>query len=200
MNTEEKFPATVVDNQDPETRGRIQVSCIGLLGSDEIKYNRWIDPRFDWGWFYVPDIGEEVEIVVVSSNDKDRSYGQGFIQAPDIHWEGKREYNQDTPINDEFKTNYGKRRGFASPAGNIVMFDDSTGQEKISISLKNGDIRIDLQNGIIQLGEGAVEPVVLGTSFKTAYDTHTHSSAMGPTGVPIVPLPANTLSTEVFSK
>jgi hypothetical protein len=195
----ETFSATVVDNQDPETRGRIQVTCVGLLGSDEVKYNKWIDPRFDWGWFYVPDIGEEVEIEVVAASDKDQSYGQTFVEAPNPTWRGKREYSSDTPINDEFKTNYGKRRGFATPAGHVFIFDDTEGSEKISISLKDGNIRFDITPDSIQLGEGATEPVILGALFKTTYDAHTHSTAMGPSGPPATPLPASNQSTKVFS-
>jgi hypothetical protein len=39
--------------------------------------------------------------------------------------------------------------------------------------------------------------MVLGDAFKTAYDAHTHLTAMGPTGGVVIPLLAAALSSKV---
>lgn len=215
MISKETHIAVVADNQDPEKRGRIKVRCLGLLGDDETVIDWWIDPCFDWGWFYVPDLNEQVEIEVTNKSDTDEYNGQAFIDEPDMRWRGKRFYDQEnTAVNDVFKENYGKQRGFSTPSGHVVMFDDTEGSEKISISFKGGNIKIDINEDTIsiqnentqidvssdkiQLGEGTTEPMVLGNKFKTIYDAHTHSTAMGPSGPPVVPLPSDNLSAKVF--
>jgi hypothetical protein len=131
----EKHIAVCADNQDPEQRGRIRVRCVGILGDDETILDRWVDPCFDWGWFYVPDLEEQVEIEVASSSDTDEVKGQSFVDEPDIRYRGKRFYGEGiTSVNEMFKSsNYGKRRGFATPGGHILMFDDTAESEKINL-------------------------------------------------------------------
>jgi hypothetical protein len=62
-----------------------------------------------------------------------------------------------------------------------------------------------LESGSIALGSGATEPALLGNTFLTLFSTHTHATAMGPTGTPLPPLnalvaPANGQSTVVKVK
>lgn len=119
-------------------RGRIKVRSLSLLGSDDAVLQEWIEPCFDWGWFQIPDIGEQVEIEVVSGSDKDEVPGQAFLETPDYRYRAKRFYDSEaetpkTPVNEMFtSSNYGKRRGFATPGGHILMFDDTEGFEKIN--------------------------------------------------------------------
>lgn len=145
----ETYDATVmsIDAEEPNPRGRIKVACVGLLGDEESTLPMWVEPAFDWGWFYVPDIGETVEIEVVSSSEQDEQFGQASIDNLDIHWKGKRQYTDEEtdgeteprPVPEDFKTNYGKRRGFATPNGHIIYFDDTEDAQKIQITWKQGD-------------------------------------------------------------
>lgn len=147
----ERFPATVtnIDDEDstPKT-GRIKVTCIGLMGDEESEVPVWVEPALDWGWFYIPDIGEIVEVEVVAGTDHDESFGQSSIDQLDLRWRGKRFYttgegtvgdaDQDPAVDArkvhaEFLTNYGKRRGFATPWGHILFFDDTDGDNRIVI-------------------------------------------------------------------
>lgn len=138
------FPATCTFNQDEEKRGRIRVTCVGLLGDEETEFPIYVEPVHDWGWFYVPDIGEQVEIEVTEGSSEDEQYGQMSIDNPNIKWRSARYYGNTegqtpTPIDARFtEKNYGKRRGFATPAGHIIMFDDTEKQEEIFISWKDG--------------------------------------------------------------
>lgn len=142
--TIEKYPAVVADNKDPDKRGRIQVKCSAILGDEETKLPMWLEPCFDWGWFYIPDVGEIVEIEVKTNAEQDESFGQSSINCLDAKWCGKRYYGNEegdapTPIHDDFKTNYGKRRGFATPLGHIFVFDDTDGKASISLTWTDGD-------------------------------------------------------------
>lgn len=149
----ERFEAVVTDNQDPDEDFRIKVKCAGVLGDEESNLPFWIQPCFDWGWVYVPDVDEQVEIEMVVSSDQDESFGQSIIEAPDLRWRGKRYYSNDeenpTIFNDIFKENYGKRRGFATPNGHYFVFDDTDDKRLISLNWQNGDddfTKISIEN------------------------------------------------------
>jgi hypothetical protein len=126
----ETHVARVTANNDPEERGRIRVACVALLGDDETELPMWVEPALPWGMFAVPDVGELVEIEVLSGSRHDESYGQMSLDNLDPKWKGARFFNEDedvpTPVHDDFKTHYGKRRGFATPFGHVLMFDDTT--------------------------------------------------------------------------
>lgn len=139
-----KYPATVTKNDDPDKRGIIQVSCVELMGDEEGACLIDVEPAFDWGWFYVPDIGEIVEIEVIEGSSDDEQFGQTSIDGLDLKWRCVRypglEGDDPRPVNEDFTSkNYGKRRGFATPAGHVFMFDDTEGDESISLKWQNKD-------------------------------------------------------------
>jgi hypothetical protein len=135
----EYYPARVTANDDPDKRGRLRIACVGLLGDDETDLPMWVEPALDWGWFYVPDVGEIIEIGCVTGSAQDESRGQMSLDNLDIKWHGARFYNTDedtpTPVNPIFTdTNYGKRRGFATPLGHFIMFDDTEDAPELTVS------------------------------------------------------------------
>lgn len=139
MKSQEQHTAQVSNNQDPQMRGRIKVVCSALMGDATTELPQWIDPDFEWGWFIVPDVGEFVEIEHTDSADDDEFPGQSSIHVPNYKWKGRHWGGSATdtarPVPDDFtKTNYGKRRGFATPGGHVMMFDDTEGAKKISIT------------------------------------------------------------------
>lgn len=135
----EKHEAVVADNADPENRLRIKVRCAGLLGSEGAVFQRWCEPCLDWGFVVVPDVGEQVEIEVTATSSLDESPGQAFLEAPNVRYRGKRFYGPDTPISAFFtEANYGKRRGYATPGGHVLMFDDTDGARKINLAWYSG--------------------------------------------------------------
>lgn len=135
----EKFQAKVSANDDPEKRARIKVTCPDFIGDPEAVLPDWIEPVLDWGFFLIPDVDELVEIEIVTGTDDDEVPGQSMILDPHIRWRGKRYYHESeeapTSIHDDFtSTNYGKRRGFATPAGHILLFDDTEGGERVNLT------------------------------------------------------------------
>lgn len=208
----ERHIAVAADSNDPDKRGRIKIRSLSLLGSDDVVLHDWIEPCFDWGWFYVPDQGEQVEIEVVSGSDKDEVPGQAFLESPDYRWRGKRFYSTSQEVPSGFTTNYGKRRGFATPGGHILIFDDTSGQETITLTWKNAlgqTQQIEIVGGEIKLGVNAVDFVALAAAVlselqsvktdldnvKSTFDSHTHvlaiagASGTGATGTAAVPDP-----------
>lgn len=140
----EKYDATVtkVDQKQP---GYIMVKCVGLLGDEDTELPMWVRPAFDWGWFYIPEIGEIVEVEVLTGSPQDEIVDQMAINNLDIQWRGKRHYTNATmdpksgstaaTVHPDFTSeNYGKRRGFATPAGHVIVFDDTAGKTKIWIT------------------------------------------------------------------
>lgn len=72
--------------------------------------------------------------------------------------------------------------------------DGTSAKAKVEIE-ESGKIIINAGSGsTIELGEGAVDKAILGTAFKTYFDTHTHPTGVGPSGAPINPMPDTTLS------
>jgi hypothetical protein len=58
-----------------------------------------------------------------------------------------------------------------------------------------------LRSDTVQLGEGAMEPAILGRAFAAIFDAHTHPTALGPSGPPIpVPMPLSAPMHPAISK
>jgi uncharacterized protein involved in type VI secretion and phage assembly len=87
-----------------------------------------------------------------------------------------------------------------SAAGHVFEMDDEgkavriTAAEGGSVTVTaQGDItlkapKVTIDSPSIDLGGSATEPLVLGNQLLTAFNTHTHPSAAGPTGPPTPPL------------
>lgn len=58
-----------------------------------------------------------------------------------------------------------------------IRMEKSGGQQKVIVNSKN-----------IELGEDAAEKLILGNTFLTFFNSHTHPTGVGPSGVPIVPM------------
>jgi hypothetical protein len=143
----EKYHATVSAVNDPQMRGRIRATCVGLLGDEDSELPMWIEPDFAWGWFIVPDVGEIVEIEVTTAMSDDEHVGQASIANLNPRWRNRNwtaeeveGQNVPRPVPTDFTSkNYGKRRGMCTPLGHVIMFDDTKGGTRVSISWTDGD-------------------------------------------------------------
>lgn len=174
---EETYLAIVTANQDPDQLGQIRVACQALLDGEDEDLPMWIKPYAQWGWFVVPDVGETVEVVAVTGASDDDSPGMAAIANMNLRWRGVRTWGNDAtdvprPIPDVFKTNYGKRRGFATPAGHVIWFDDTEGQEAVTIqwSKMDGSKKATLsmdQNGSVVVTSSGGATLAMDAKAKT---------------------------------
>lgn len=168
--------ANVVDNMDPEKRGRIKVSCASLCGSDPSSgeprvHPAWIDPQFSVmltedgkvstsGFFAVPNVGSTVVISVNDSSSSDRSPFESSILSSDPRWEASLLRVGDQ-LSETFTKNYPLRLGLRSATGHVLMMDDTESPSEHRVLLANGGEAKDGSGCYVSLGgDGSV---VIGT-------------------------------------
>lgn len=98
---------------------------------------------------------------------------------------------------------YTKKKGLVFQLGDATIQldtqDAGTNKEKLRIVLKMNDDEVRMEKSAgkqkvivksdnIELGEGAVEKIILGSTFLTFFNAHTHPTGVGPSGVPVVPM------------
>jgi len=89
-------------------------------------------------------------------------------------------------------TNFSNSEIYGDEDGNIVIQNTSNGS-KIELS-RTGKITIvagtdiDIEGNRINLGFGAEEMNVLGNKLMQLFNNHVHTSPVGPTGVPTIPM------------
>ena len=172
------YEAVVTDVADPEKRGRVKVTC-GAFAARDSDLPWWIEPMFPYvganraGFFFVPDVGTEVEIEVVTGRSDDDVPGLAMLTNAEVRWRCGI-YKSESEVAEEFRKGYGKRLGLRTPKGQLLLFADDL-QETI---LKFGKLRLG--------GEGSSENLVLGQVFRT-YEmslldliiAHTHQVGIG---------------------
>lgn len=86
--------------------------------------------------------------------------------------------------------------------GQSVVLDGSSSMitiEATNVAVKATSVAI--QSGHIELGTGAAEPLILGTTFATYFAAHVHTTTLPglPTTPPTVPMPPTALSLKVMA-
>lgn len=117
----------VTDNQDPEGMGRVKVRFPWKDDADESTWARVVTPMAGKGrglWF-LPEVGDEV-LVAFDHGDVQHPYVLGSL------WNGT-----DTPPGDNGDGNNNIRK-ITSRSGHELVFDDTSGAEKVVIRTKAG--------------------------------------------------------------
>lgn len=136
-----KFRATVVDNQDPEKKGRLKLQIPSILGTQQ---SDWALPCVpfgggaDHGFFMIPNVESQVWV----------EFEEGDIDRP--IWTGTF-WQQDMDIPQEGDVDEMTTRLIKTPSGHILQFDDKEGEEKIKLHHKTqAELTID-ENGTLKL-------------------------------------------------
>ncbi len=123
--------AIVVDNEDPDSLGRVKVKYPTLPDMPESYWARLVMPMAgqDRGWMTIPEVDDEVLVAFVHG-DINHAIVLGSL------------YNGvDTPpyANDDGENNL---RVFQSRSGHRVTFDDTSGDERIEVCTNNEEVWI----------------------------------------------------------
>lgn len=204
MGQRESHWGIVVDNRDPEKRGRLIVQCDTIAEGDVLE---WIEPTFHFmdsgedkkaGSFWVPGPGAVVEVEIESDPD---------AEAMELDPRWKCCVYPDGTVPEAFTTNYPERRGWVTRAGHIFYFDDTDGEltfyyehptgAKIQVN-NDGEILAETTDKIkvvspdVRLGTAdATEHAVLGDAFMA--DLSTFLTTVAGSGLPVIGQAATTL-------
>src|SRR5690606_954594 len=104
---ERTAPARVTNNDDPDRRGRIKITCSALLGDESRELPGWIETALPWGWFVIPDVGQQVTVSYTLGTSNDTFAGQSSISSSNVRWHGATHFTDELAadpnvIGDEF--------------------------------------------------------------------------------------------------
>lgn len=191
MGRKEKHWGIVIDNQDPEARGRLIVQCDTIAEGDVLE---WVEPSFHFvdsdkdtsaGAFWVPNPGAIVEVEIEAEDDS-----EGLDLDPRwkccLYSEGQ--------VPEEFQDNYPNRRGWKTRAGHLFYFDDTEDSLTFYYEHPTGTTITVNNDGHIHIGLDATEHMVHGdiletflNDLKSWLDGHVHiaGSLLDSLGAPV---------------
>ena len=170
-----KFRAIVIDNQDPQKRGRIKVQAPSVLGDQDTD---WALPCFPfgggagYGWFAVPPVNAQVWLEF-EEGDLHRPIWTGTFhqQAADV----PKTAAQADPTTYLLQT----------PAGHILEFVDKSGNEQARLHHpSNAEIIID-KNGSISLTDAKGAHVTLDAGEITIADANGNQVTLSSSGTTV---------------
>jgi uncharacterized protein involved in type VI secretion and phage assembly len=118
-----KFRATVVDNQDPQQRGRLRLQIPAVLGDQQ---SDWALPCAPYGgkqgegFFMVPDVDAQVWV----------EFEEGDIHKP--IWVGTF-WQQQSDVPEDAAKDEPTTRLLRTRSGHILQFDDAEGEERFRL-------------------------------------------------------------------
>jgi uncharacterized protein involved in type VI secretion and phage assembly len=177
--------AIVSNAADPDGLGRVKLKYPWLKDDSESPWARLMSfmAGADRGAVFRPEVGDEV-LVMFEHGDMRFPYVLGAV------WNGK-----DAMPSERKSDSDNAVRLIKSRSGHLIVFDDSAGSEKVTITDKAGNsiemssAGLVVKSANIKLGsDGASQALVLGTAFMDLFNNHTHPTGVGPSGPPVQPM------------
>lgn len=147
----------VIDLNDPEGLGRVKLEYPWMAeDSPESNWARIAFPMAGaaYGAQFMPEVGDEV-LVAFDQGNLRFPYVVGFL------WNG-----ENPPIREE-----PAKRTIQTVSGHVLEFDDTDGQEKISIKWKGGDPSITLEQTKLLIALDGSNSIELSASGVTITGT-----------------------------
>jgi len=172
-----KFRATVIDNQDPEKRGRLKLRIPSVLADQE---SDWALPCLPYGgkdqqgMFFVPDIDSQLWV----------EFEEGDISRP--VWVGTF-WQQESDTPEDAARDEPTTRMIRTSSGHILQFDDEEGEEQFRLfHPADAEMLID-KNGTISLTDtsGAVLKMDAENSEITVEDANGNILTMNSSGTKV---------------
>lgn len=190
-----KYEGVVVDVDDQKGIGRLRAKVPEVFGEEQ--ESGWALPCMPFGggknrgFYVIPDVGDTVWIEF-AAGDANRPIWSGvFWGAPDSPGgqdDLASETGAETPEGADSAATPGQHV-LRTSAGHVISLDDEGGVVVIAeaagaeLRLTGGGEVIVTANKI-KLGSDASEKLVLGDSFKKLFNSHTHPTGVGPSGIP----------------
>jgi hypothetical protein len=222
MSSNKSYLGVIVDIADPLKQGRARVRVFGIFDGIPVEDLPWAEPGTACEYFGGGGGGGAVSIprvgaVVYCSFEGENYYKLYFDTikefCPELidemneenSYEGFHSMIYDTEAQPgALKLFYSRKKGLVFELGDAKVQLDTQDGGELRVVVKMGDDEIRMENSKviinslnIELGEGAIESVIKGDTFKKIYDTHTHAGAGSP---PVVPLPTSILSKTTKTK
>jgi hypothetical protein len=222
MSSNKSYLGVIVDINDPLKQGRAKVKVFGIFDDLPTEDIPWAEPGTASEYFGGGKGGGAVSIprigtVVYCSFEDDNYYKLYFDTIKEYSPDMIEEMNEENSyegfhslIYDSeaqpgpLKLFYSRKKGLVFQLEDATIQLDTQNGGELRVVIKMGDDEIRMENNKviinslnIELGEGALESVIKGDTFKKIYDTHTHGGAGTP---PVVPLPTSILSKTTKTK
>lgn len=193
------YRGVVFDNVDPENRGRIWVKVPAVAGEDVLATMAYpIAPYAgkNYGFFFPPEKDDTVIVCFENGDPSFPMYMGGWWKTADMEAEGD-ETNPAESGMKEFKqdaeTENPKRRGIKTPAGHMVLFDDTEGTEILKIHHAKGTFIEVKETGSMTIeirtapGEDPTHKVFIDTEEEamTIEDKHVNKIVLNAEGLKI---------------
>jgi uncharacterized protein involved in type VI secretion and phage assembly len=151
-----KYRAIVVDNQDPDNRGRLKVKVPALLGETEIG---WAVPCVpygggsDHGFYFIPEIDAGVWV----------EFEGGRLSYP--IWSGTWWGSGEAPTGDGGASPVPDLKLIKTKGGHLIQLDDSGGGEAVTVTDSKGN-KVVMDASGIQVDAGSRDLVVKANAIK----------------------------------
>lgn len=151
------YRGIVVDNKDPQSKGRIKIKCPAVY-KKEI-FNDWVYPKGvmsgkGWGFYAIPQVGD---LVWISFENGDSSFPIWEYG----HW-------ADGQVPEKAKRSEPTNFMFQSPGGQRIEFDDQA--KKVIVTDASGNV-IEMSQQGFQFKKGPVTAAMLFTELFTLFET-----------------------------
>ena len=154
-----KYPAHVIDNEDPQSRSRVRllIPTIGHTEVGDVGKDYWARPDHPGmsvgktgqmhGWFLPPEVGDEVWVTFRNGDPRFPVYSGGTMRK---EWEGT----------DLTAAGGSKTKGFRTKSGHYLRFSDDGEDLHIMLAKGDGDggpsgsfITIDKDGGVLLMSD-----------------------------------------------
>ena len=170
-----KYRGFVVDNDDPEQRGRLRLSVPSVLGEAQ---TGWALPCLpfgglaDQGFFMVPEAGAQVWVEFEAGNISQPIWTGTFWQQSG---DAPAEAAQSPPTTRVFKT----------PSGHVLQFDDKQGEEQFRLAHPAGaETSVD-PNGTVVITDAQGNTLTMDSTGTTVQDSNGNKIEMTAAGVTV---------------
>ncbi len=169
-----KYRGFVVDNEDPDQRGRLKVSVPSVFGQQETYWALPCSPfggLAEQGLFMIPEVDAQVWVEFEEGNQDSPIWVGVFWQTTEA-------------IPSEAQKSPPTTRIIKTPAGHLLQFDDESGKEKLRLTHSTGaELNVD-ENGSVKLTDanGALLTMDANANSLTLKDTNGNSLVMDSSG------------------